>query len=172
VLDFSGTRVELDDALAMLSDVERRTVDLRRVFMGEIDSSVTEFFEQQFLTEGARGGQPWAPVSQLTSKLRRRPGHGHEGPTEVLQDANVMWGSFVKSGGPDSVRVIEPQRYVRGSAVPYAAAHQKAQTISKLFGRPLKHPKTVPARPVVPATMPADLIRSWENMVVRHLESR
>lgn len=171
-LDFAGTRVEIDDALKMLSAVERRTVDLRRVFMGPIDASVTEFFTDQFATQGARGGSPWAPVSELTSKLRGRPGHGHEGPSAVLRDTNVLWGSFVKSGGPDSVRAIAPQQYVRGSAVPYAPAHQKAREITKLFGRPLKRPRTAPARPVVPETMPADLIRSWENMIVRHLEQR
>lgn len=169
MLDFGGTRVEMDSALAMLSEVERRTADLRLVFMGPIDASVTTFFEEQFATQGARGGTPWAPVSELTSKLRGRPGHGHEGPNAILRDANVLWGSYVKSGGPDSVRVIEPQEYVRGSAAPYAPAHQKAREITKLFGRPLANPKTAPARPVVPEAMPDDLIKSWESMILKHL---
>lgn len=167
-----STRIELKRAEQLLQEVQHRAADLTPVFRGPVDSLVTRFFDQQFQTDGRAGGTPWLPVSALTQKLRGRSGHGHEGPREPLQDVNVLWGSYVKSGGPDSIRVIEPRRYVRGSAVPYAAAHQEPRLITTLFGRPLREPKTVPARPVIPKEMPAKFVEQVETAVVQHLESR
>jgi hypothetical protein len=166
-----GTRIDLRQALTLLDAERLKAADLSPVFQGPIDSLITRFFERQFDTRGSAGGTPWQNIAPLTQKLRRRPGHGHEGPTAVLRDTNVLWSSYVKSGGPDSIRVIEPQFYARGSAVPYAAAHQEQRTLRMLFGRPLREPKTVPARPVVPSELPQDVITGIETAVTQHLES-
>ena len=165
-----GTRIDLRQAMTLLDAERLKAADLTKVFQGPIDSLITRFFEQQFGTRGSAGGTPWASISALTQKLRSRPGHGHEGPTAILRDTNVLWSSYVKSGGPDSIRVIEPQHYSRGSAVPYAAAHQEQRTIRQLFGRPLREPKTVPARPVVPPELPQDVLLGIETAVTEHLD--
>lgn len=167
-----STRIDLKKVDQLLEETRHKAADLTPVFRGPVDSLVTGFFERQFETRGAAGGTPWPPVSALTQKLRGRPGHGHEGATAILRDVNVLWGSYVKSGGPDSIRVIEPRRYVRGSAVPYAAAHQEPRLITTLFGRPLKDPKAVPARPVIPAEMPPTFVADVETAVVEHLEPK
>jgi hypothetical protein len=166
-----STRIDLSKALPLLQAEQVLAADLTRVFRGPIDALLTDFFQRQFDTQGAAGGTPWASVSPLTSKLRKRSGHGHEGPTAVLRDTNVLWGSYVKAGGPDSIRVIEPQFYSRGSAVPYAAAHQQMRLVTTLFGRRLREPKTVPARPVVPERLPDDVMQGVTDAVVRHLET-
>lgn len=165
-----STTIDLSKALTLVQAEQVLAADLTRVFQGPIDALLTRFFEKQFETEGQAGGAPWPPISPLTSKLRKRAGHGHEGPTAVLRDTNVLWGSYVKAGGPDSIRVIEPQFYSRGSAVPYAAAHQQTRLVATLFGRPLREPKTVPAREVVPETLPQDVMDGITSAVIQHLE--
>lgn len=162
-------RVDATAGLKLLDAIRVNSADLRDVFRGKIDQLITRFFEMQFATEGAAGGEPWAPISPTTSRLRKRRGHGHEGPTAGLRDTNVLWGSYTKAGGPDSVRVIDKSIYIRGSAVAYAGANQKLRLISTMFGRRLKKPRPVPARPVLPEKLPPDLLRDIEIAVMEHV---
>lgn len=166
-----STRLDLRRFDRVLAALQNRAADLSVPFRGPIDARITRFFEAQFETQGAAGGIPWAPLGWSTPRLRKRPGHGHEGPSAILRDTNVLWSSYVKSGGPDSIRVIEPKLYVRGSAVPYAGRHQVSRLITMMFGRPLRVPKVVPARPVVPPELPQALADGIETDVMQYLET-
>lgn len=167
-----GAKVDLSQALVMLDKEAVLAADLSLPFRGPIDQMITRFFERQFATRGAAGGEAWPKDSALTQRLRSRSGHGHEGATAILRDVNVLWSSYVKSGGPDSIRVIEPQHYIRGSAVPYAWRHQEASLVTSLFGRPLRTPKTRPARKVVPDELPQDVMLGIENAIADHVDPR
>lgn len=166
-----GATIDLREAFTLLDAEQVLATDLTRVFQGPIDARTTRFFERQFATRGSAGGTPWPAISPLTQKLRSRSGHGHEGPTVPMRDTNVLWSSYTKAGGPDGIRVIDPQHYARGSAVPYASSHQEPRLVTSLFGRPLRNPKAVPARPVVPEILPDDYLLGVEQDVATHLET-
>src|SRR5256885_3096208 len=111
-----GATIDLREAFTLLDAKALLSADLTRVFQGPIDARTTRFFERQFETRGSAGGTPWPAISPSTQQLRRRSGHGHEGPTVPMRDTNVLWGSYVKSGGPDSIRGVEAQHSAPGSA--------------------------------------------------------
>jgi hypothetical protein len=76
----------------------------------------------------------------------------------------------VKPGAPEGLRVITPSSYQRGSRVGYLAPHQTGFTLTHMFGRPLKAPKKVPARPIVPAQLPTHLVQAFEGALLRYLQ--
>ena len=80
-----------------------------------------------------------------------------------------MWAGFTKSGGPDSLRVIRPHYYERGSTNP-AASHFHHGYTSFVFGRATG--RRVPARPIIPKNIPGFLARKWEAGLVRFLEGK
>lgn len=177
-------RVDLAGANALLGGLGGALKDVTPVFAGPIDAATTRAFEAQFATKGTRlNGAPWQPLSPTTIWLRsrvvtrrgqayitNRVGQARAGLTTPLRNTNRLWASFVKSGGPDGVRIITPSTYQRGSRLPYAALHQTGFTITSMFGRPLKTPRQVPARPLVPANLPADLVGEYELAFLKFLQ--
>lgn len=175
--------VDLAGARALLTGLSGAVKDLSPVFRGPIDATTTEAFAQQFATRGMRlNGAPWQPLSPTTIMLRTRVvgsasrrrtttrvGQGRGGFTAPLQNTRRLWASLVKSGGPEGVRVITPSSYQRGTRLGYAVGHQTGFMITSMFGRPLKVPRKVPARPLVPTTLPADLVHSYELAMARYI---
>ncbi len=158
----AGTVVTDDRVFAALA---RRCENLER-FWPIVDKGVTLLFQRRFASEGAWGGRRWARLRPLTLNLRSRRGRGRGG---ILRDTGRLWGSFVKSGGPDSIRVMEPKRYERGSRLRTAALHQRGWQSAVVFGRRRRRPVRVPARPVMPERVPPEVARSWEQALVRWL---
>lgn len=75
---------------------------------------------EQFATEGAAGGEPWAPLAESTLKYKP-PGKG------ILEYSGRLLNSLVEggvAGGGDSVRFLGRQEMRWGTSVPYAAFHQ------------------------------------------------
>lgn len=151
----------------LLDGIGGRAHDLRPVFRGPIDRSLTSFYTQQFDTAGVAGGFPWAPLKKSTIVARTRASHGgrartgkrgraRAGFSAILRDTSRGWASFVKAGGPESIRIIGRHQMERGSAVPYMAAHHKAH-----------HNR--PARPVVPEPLPRWLTLLWERVIARYV---
>jgi hypothetical protein len=155
-----GVSVDISAVDKMLVKLGSKTTDLRPVFHDVIDPSVSKFFERQFETEGGEGGQKWKQLSALTKKLRTRSGHGRGG---ILRDTNTMWSSFISGFGPMSVRRVERQEMERGSRDRKAYLHQTGWKTSTIFGRKRKKSIRVPARPIVPKTMPPSLVTMWEG---------
>jgi hypothetical protein len=184
-----GAEVSLAGARALLADLSGAIKDLSPVFRGPIDETTTRAFEAQFATKGTRlNGAPWQPLSPTTIALRtrvvtrkdkstglktrrstNRVGQARAGFATPLQNTRRLWASFVKSGGPEGVRVITPSTYQRGSRLRYAAGHQTGFLMTSMFGRPLKTPKRVPARPMVPSVLPADLVNEYERAMARYI---
>lgn len=175
--------VTLGGAQALLTGLRGALLDLSPVFRGPIDAATTRAFEQQFATKGTRlNGAPWQPLSVTTILLRtrvvtrkgvarttNRVGQARAGFAAPLRNTNRLWASLVKSGGPEGLRVITPSTYQRGTRLAYAAKHQTGFTMHSMFGRPLKVPKKVPARPLVPENLPLDLVQEYELAMARYI---
>lgn len=167
-----GVVMEMTHVTRLLSQTEHAAKDLTPVFQGPIDASVTEFYKRQFETEGAHGGQKWENLSPLTVTLKGRNGRGRAGPETIGRDTNRLWASLTKSGGPMSLRHFGPKEYVRGTRVRHAQWFHEGYDSTSIFGRTRKGgTRKVPARPIVPETMPQPIIRAWEGMIVHHILS-
>ena len=125
-----------------------------------IDKSVTTVLTRQHATKGAFGGQSWAPLRPATAKARQRPGGNRGGVGHPLWDFGRLRASLIMVG-PESIRVMTKDRYVRGSRVPYASLHQKGFTVSQWGGQKFKHPRKVPARQLIPDPMPQHVRATW-----------
>lgn len=141
------SRMEGVDGLKMdLKQLASRTKDLRPAF-DKIDKHVSTVFRRQFATEGAFGGQKWDPLKPATIKSRQKAGGNRGG---ILRNFNRLWASLVKIG-PESIRIVRPKYYERGTAVPYAESHQEGE------GVPIRH--------IIPDPMPESVVRTWEKVI-------
>jgi len=171
-----SVQINTAGARSVLLNVQRGLQDLSLVFAGPINKSVDTVFRRQFDSQGGFGGTPWRPLHPVTLRLRQRPGHGRGG---ILRDTNRTWASLTKSGlGPDAIKVVTPTSLERGTTVPHAGYHHTGFK-SKYFvvvdknGLPVPikraRPKTIPARPLVPDPMPAEVVSTWEKILVNWL---
>ncbi|HEX5437156.1 MAG TPA: hypothetical protein VFW98_08350 [Gemmatimonadaceae bacterium] len=165
---------------AKLTGASERSADLRPAWIEGVQPIITEFLTQRFATEGAwMTDAPWAPLAPATVELRKRPGHGRGG---IGRDLNRMWASFVKSAGstaaPNGLLLIAPERYERGSSLPYAqwfhAGYMSKTKPVQYEGQDgelhwtfvrRKAPKRIPARPIIPDPLPPALVDQVEAVV-------
>jgi phage gpG-like protein len=147
--------MDLSQTLVALTGVSGRVKNLRPVFHGPIDQSVSELFSAQFHTEGAFGGRRWAALSQQTIKQRMQRGRGRGG---ILRDTSRLWASLVKRGSPEGIRAITDSRYRRGTAVPYARFHQEGT-------------KRMPQRQVIPDPMPKVVEDAWVRIIANYVQT-
>jgi phage gpG-like protein len=160
-----GERVE-----ALLLALQRRSGNLLPLYNGPIDKSVTMLFRAQFSSNGAYGGQPWAPLRPSTREWRVRSGGNRGGVGHPLWDTGEGKASF-ETVGPNSYRVVGPLTYERGSTLPRMALHQKGYTIRQWGGHVFRNPRRVPARPIVPDPVPTFLTNTWLTLLERYLEA-
>lgn len=129
--------------------IAERVADARPAFR-VLDKHASTVFIRQFASEGAWGGRSWPRLRPATIRARQKPGRGRGG---ILRDTNRLWASLVKVG-PESIRLIEPQRYERGTIVPYAFRHQIGDR--------------VPVRQIIPDPMPEEVLNTWERILADH----
>jgi hypothetical protein len=149
--------VGLAQAVGGLERLARRAANLEPVFRGPIDREVLAFGRAQFDTAGRAGGVPWRALSASTiaqKRKLRRDGMG------ILRRFNRLFASVTKRTGPDALVVITPQRYERGTRVPYALPLVSGTR------------RGIPARPIYPANLPPALLTRFATLVARHLEAR
>ena len=138
-----------DKGLKMdLKALAKRAGDLRPAFH-KIDKHVSTVFRRQFATEGSFGGRKWDPLKPATIKRRQSRSGGNRGG--ILRDFNRLWSSLVKVG-PESVQIVRPLYYERGTAVPYAEDHQEGRG-------------NLPIREMIPDPMPENIVRVWEKII-------
>ncbi len=111
---FAGTLADPSPALATVAD------DLR------------EMARDQFATEGAAGGTPWAEAAPSTS--HRGAGRG------LLYRTGALFFSLTDPGATGHVEELDEDSLVFGSSLPYAMFHQTGTGIG--FGQ-----ERVPAHP-------------------------
>lgn len=129
---------------------------------------ITPMFRRQFATKGAYGGQAWAGLRPTTQKARQRSGGNRGGIGHPLWDFGRLKGSL-EAVGPESIRVMQPHKYQRGTRVPYAHLHQTGFTVTQWGGRQFKRPRRVPARPPIPDPIPKHTTRTAVRFVGEHI---
>lgn len=141
-----------------------RVADLRAPFK-QFNRSVENFFETRFDTAGRHGsslesggltGSRWKPLSTKTKKARRRAGKSGNrgGVRRPLWATGNLRRSLIETG-PESIRRIGRQTYVRGTRVPYAHFHQEG--------------RGVPERPIVPDPIPRGLQKRAARLIEQHV---
>lgn len=138
----------LAEAFNLLEEAEEKASDLRPAFR-LFDVSVREFTDDQFRTEGAEGGVPWADLLPETWAKRRRSGGNRGG---ILWDtANLRLNLLNRP-----LRSFKRQEYRRGTDVPYAGHVAGPET----------------ERPMYPEDRDIPVLeRALERAVIAHLES-
>lgn len=155
-IDFD-VRSNMGDVLKDLDDAQGRTDDLRPVFR-LFDRRVSMFARRQFETSGAVGGTPWEELDESTKKARQRHRGGNRGGvSRPLWDFGKLKTSL-QEVGPESVREVGRQRYVRGTTVFYARFHQEGEG--------------VPQRQVFLDPWPMQLRLSVNALMKRHFEGQ
>ncbi len=112
----------------------------------EVDFAVIE--EQQFASEGARGGTPWPPLSPTYEawKATHFPG------MPILQATMNLWGQLAVGTGMRVER--SPRRLLMEPTVPYARWHQTGT-------------RRMPARP--PVVLIEEDKRRWVRFIYNHV---
>jgi len=147
--------VSIGPALSLLERMGRRAANLRPVLDGPIANAIHGFFEKRFATEGAYGGEKWAPLAAKT--LYWRAQHNRSG-MPLLQFMRDLWSSLVKRSSPLGYRVATDASLLLGSSVQHADEHQTGTA-------------RMPARKIVPDEIPDADRQSWAEMIVTHLEA-
>jgi phage gpG-like protein len=145
--------MDISEVLQQMGALNERATDLRPVFDGPIDESVSELYTQQFATEGQFGGARWAPLAARTLLARTRRGHGRGG---ILRDTSRLWASLVKRGAPEGIRSVSRDQYERGTSVAYAVFHQLGT-------------RRMPARKIAPDPLPARVVVGWTDIISRYI---
>lgn len=181
-----GTAINLDEVTRALAELQLATRDLRPAFH-RIDQDATALLREQFTSRGQRLlGHRWPDLSPLTVTLRvtkrmaskRARARALAAPNadQPLRDTGGLWASYTKPGAPYAVRIIDQLLYERGTTytvdgVPVAQLQHEGFTLARIFGHPFKGgPRHVPARPVIPETLPAPVLRTWEGYLVQYIE--
>jgi phage gpG-like protein len=146
--------VSIGPALSLIQRVQTKAAHLRPVFDGPIANAIHGLFEKQFATEGAYGGEKWAPLAARTKRWRAQ---NHRTGMPVLQFTRELWGSLVKRSSPLGYRVATDESLLMGSSVRYADEHQLGTA-------------RMPARKIVPDVIPEADQQEWAQLVVQHLE--
>ena len=129
---------------------------------------ITPMLRRQYASKGAYGGQAWAPLRPSTQRARQRPGGNRGGIGHPLWDFGRLKAS-VENVGPESIRVVRPRLYQRGTRVPYAHLHQKGFVVTEWGGRKFKRPRSVPAREIIPDPMPSRTAATAVKLVAAHI---
>jgi phage gpG-like protein len=123
-LSFSGSRdisrrlKALDGALANLTPA-----------WPEVDAVFRIIVAEQFDSEGAHGGVPFAPLAPSTQAERKRQGYLPTFP--ILQRTHRLKDSLTRVTA-DTITEHWPQRYAIGTRVPYYVYHQSQAPRTRL----------------------------------------
>lgn len=104
-----------------------------------VDRVFHEQVAQQFRSDGAQGGAPWAPLAPRTQAERRRRGLGPSRP--ILRRTGALLDSLTKMNS-DAISVHTASSYRRGTGVEYYGYHASTAPRTKLPRRAPFQPTT------------------------------
>jgi hypothetical protein len=123
-----GVEVVLDDRRLKRLLGDRRLESMKEplhIVRGRIEGD----FRRRFETAGAHLGTKWKPLAPATVRSRLRKRGGNKGGVDrPLWDTGRLKQSLQRVG-PESISVVSDTELVRGTAVPYASAHQPTRPI-------------------------------------------
>jgi phage gpG-like protein len=108
--------------------------------LAAVADDLRQMIAEQFATEGAAGGTPWAPLAPSTVRRTRGARGG------ILYATGALLGSLTDPGAPGHVEQLDEQSLLFGSELPYAIYHQTGTGIE--FGQAtIAGPSQSSARP-------------------------
>lgn len=116
MIDFTST-ANSEGIARVLENFQASLADNSRALAGVADDA-RQMIVEQFATEGAAGGTPWAPLAPSTL---RRSGGARAG---ILYVTGALFGSLTDKGAPGHVEELGSQSLLFGSRLPYAIFHQ------------------------------------------------
>ncbi len=129
-----------DIEISINSDAVDRSLDSLQASLEDescalrtIGDDLREMIAQQFATEGAAGGTPWAPLAPSTLRKKRDSRSG------ILDVTGALLASLVDAGAAGHVEESDGQQLIFGTALPYALFHQTGT-------------RRLPARPIIALT--------------------
>jgi len=87
----------------------------------------------QFKSEGAEGGEKWAPLSEVYAGWKER----HYPGQQILERTGDLRASLTRRGDPNAVHIEERKLLTLGTKLPYAIYHQSIAPRKKLPRRPV-----------------------------------
>jgi phage gpG-like protein len=125
-----------------------------------------EMISEQFATEGAAGGTPWAGLAPSTLRARR-------GGSGILNSTSVLLASLTDPDSAGHVEKTDGQSLSIGSSLPYALFHQTGAgrgfgLASILSGRGLG--RGLPMRPIIVLT--EDRSAGWVDTMRQGLSEK
>jgi hypothetical protein len=135
--------------ITLFKSLSIRFTSLRPVFLGRIDAAFRQMYRDHFESSGEG---KWAPLSARTIRLKAR-----KWPTRadlILRATDTMFHSLVGDTA-NTLKVVTPKSYRRGTIVAYAASHQRG------IG--------VPLRQVAPDPLPSAFIEQVRAIVQDYL---
>lgn len=176
-----GAVMRLETVEGLIKQINAKASDLRPVFRGPIATDMASQMRQQFDTRGAHLGTPWPPLSFTTIRLRTkttgpksarrstsRAGRARAGFATPMQDTRRLFFTLTRRSDPEGIRVYQPLQMFWGTRLPYAEPHHRPGGFTtQVFGK--GKVVTVPARPVIPESMPATIQAVWGNMILNYV---
>lgn len=125
-----------------------------------------EMIREQFASEGAAGGTPWAELAPSTLRARR-------GRSGILNSTGALLASLTDADSAGHVEETDGQLLSIGSSLPYAMFHQTGAgrgfgLSSMLSGRGLG--RGLPMRPII--VLSDDRSAAWVGMVGQSLSEK
>jgi phage gpG-like protein len=119
--------------------------------LAAVADDLRQMIADQFSTEGAAGGTPWAPLAPSTLRKSRRTRSG------ILNLTGALLGSLTGPGAPGHVEETNGRQLLFGSALPYAAFPQTGT-------------RRMPARPII--VLSGDSTARWLEIVRNSIEDQ
>lgn len=115
----AGVRVSTDEVERLLGQAAKAASDLRPVW-ALLDQRITDNTEDQFRTRGGLTGG-WPPLNPNYRALKARTAGWR---TSIMERSGRLLASLSNPFHPAAVHRVKKLEYERGTALPYAAAHQ------------------------------------------------
>lgn len=127
-MDIAG-ETQLDRGIARFSDGVSDYTPIWPVIEDEFYAEE----KAQFASEGAEGGEKWAPLSPAYSEWKE----AHFPGQPILQRTGDLERSLTSRNDPNGVRVEARKQLTLGSRVPYGIYHQSTAPRTRLPRRPM-----------------------------------
>ena len=134
--------------------------------LAEVADDFRAMVKEQFASQGAAGGTPWAALAPSSAR-RRRAG------TSLLNVTGALLASLKDVGAPGHVEETDGQTLTLGSRLPYAIYHQTGTGAG--YGQtslpgPVKGQRGLPVRPLIVLT--PERSDQWTELFRQHLEEQ
>lgn len=143
-------RIQSAEAERHARDLRGRWSNYRLALQGPVKGLLRDFFEEQFRTEGAYGGHPWAELTDTTISIKARLGVANKG---ILRRFDKLYDALTSEGARGQRFRVSKTGMQFEITVPYAWRHQVGAI------------KGGTARIILPPEMPQAFMVGLRNLI-------